>query len=667
MNLQQKYNTAVKQLIEWANAYYVEDNPLASDEEYDALLREVLSLEEQGVIKNIDSPTGKVGGDINITNKVQHPHQMYSQQDVFSIDELYLWLTNIMKNRTDELVFLLEPKYDGLSLKVIYQEGKLISATTRGDGKYGEDVTRNAVNIKNLPLTIPSKDYTEINGEVVISKSKFLEINAKREQDGLSLYANPRNLAAGSLRLLSPDECKNRGLEFFFWELVNNPKVDMKSTNVTNKYYKPFTDLGFKKQPYSFTDLNNDPEYIISVLGMILEELEFQRASDDIPVDGCVIKILNPDIREQLGYTNKFPRWSCAYKFKPVEMTTKILDIKLQVGRLGTITPVAVVKPILIDGSTVSSATLSNFEDIKRKDIRVGDEVTLIKSGDIIPKIVSIFKDRRGKNSVPYVAPIKCPTCDTLLVKDNSYLKCPNIRCNDRVCETLKYFTDRDHMDIQGFGNSIIRHLVEVGLVKAPVDLYKLNLHDLEVRTTFGDKTKVNLLRAVTNSFGKPLWLLIGSLGIPEVGRTISKTIFDKIGINILTATEDELLDMQGVGEVIAKNLADYTRNNYHTIQELIMMGRVNIAEKKVIAREWRPDIKEVVLSGSSSFGKHLFIEALEELGISVKGSVGKSTDLLIYGEGAGIKLDKANTLGILTLTYDQVYNELVENKIIKD
>lgn len=654
MNLQETYDKKVEQLIKWANAYYVDDNPLASDEEYDKLYHEVLELEKNDIVKNTDSPTNKVGGIKSTFAKVEHPNRMYSQQDIFNMEELDKWLDKINIEKVSTI--LVDPKFDGMSLKLIYKDGKLFQALTRGDGLVGEDVTNNALRVKNIPKTIKVNSYVEINGEVVISKSNFDIINKEREELELSLFANPRNLASGSMRVLDTNITAERNLEFIPWEVVSKPEND---TIGLDKFI--LEDLGFKVDSL-FRYIYNPDGDIVSFIKNIKKHILYinkHRATYDIPLDGSVIKIVDEDIKIDLGYTNKFPKWSVAYKFPAVEKTTKILDIKLQVGRLGTITPVAMLEPVNIDGSTVSNVTLNNFEDIKRKDIRVNDEVTLIKSGDIIPKIVSIFKDRRDVNSVPYTLPITCPTCKTSLIQENSYLKCPNTECEDRVVETLKYFTDRDHMDLPGFGDSVIRHLVKTKCIKNPLDIYKLTLNKIETKTLFGDKTKFNLITSITNSYGKPLWLLLGSLGIPEVGRTISKAIFSEIGINILTASESELLSLKGVGPKIAKNLSDYTKDNYEYLQELIAIAKVNTNKPDEIKRVWRPSIKEVVLSGSSSLGKHVFKDKLESLGISVKSGVSKSTDLLIYGDGSGSKLEKANSLGILTLTYDEVQDEL--------
>ena len=572
----QDYIKKVFTLLHWSKMYYVEDKPVASDEEYDRLYHEVKKYEEthpEDVISN--SPTTTVGGISNAFSKSIHKDRMWSQNDIFSKEELLQWLAGVYNvlNKQD-IEFALEPKYDGLSLKLTYKDGLLIKAVTRGDGVKGEDVTNNARVIKSIPLEIPYKKYLDINGEIVMLNSDFIIANERRDKEGKELFANPRNAAAGSLRTLDMKEVIDRKLTFYPWGL-NSDDVSEHMT-VSDKLLW-LEEMGFTKSP--MVKVVNNINSIMEFYQLMIKK----RSKLDVGLDGLLIKVNDVAFHRTLGYTNKYPKWSCAFKFPAVEKTTKILDIKLQVGRLGTITPVAMLDPITLDGSTVSNVTLNNFEDIKRKDIRILDEITLIKSGDIIPKVVSIFKDRRTKDSEVYKLPTNCPTCDTLLVQDNSYLKCPNVECIDRVTETLKYFTDRDHMDLPGFGDSVLRHLIDVKLISSPLDLYKLSLHGLESKSDFGSKTINNLLTSITNSLGKPLWLVLGSIGIPEVGRTISKVIFNEIGINILTASESELLSLKGVGPKIAKNLSEYTKNHFNYLQELIMMAKVNTLEKKVV------------------------------------------------------------------------------------
>ncbi len=655
--MQEEYNKLVTKLINWAKAYYVDDIPVATDIEYDELYHKVLDLETKNEITlNHNSPTQKVGGKVSTKfNKYQFDNRMWSQEDIFNNDELNKWLNRIPV----EASLIMEPKYDGLSLKLLYVNRVLKHAITRGDGLVGEDVTVNARTIKTIPLTLPdtAPDILEINGEVCMKYNDFDKLNEDRALKDKKLFANPRNAAAGSMRLLDSKEVSKRKLTFYPWELVNYHDLSSEY-NSKWKAMKYVYELGFKRPKHKFRLTNH------SKVQECYDRMLSTRDEHDVGIDGIVIKIEDSTIAEELGFTNKFPKWSVAYKFPAVEKVTVIKDIKLQVGRLGTITPVAEVTPIDLDGSMVSNATLSNFEDIARKDIRINDEVTIIKSGDIIPKIISVFKDRRDVNSKPYEAPTHCPTCNTLLVKDNSYLRCPNEQCVDRVAETIKMFVDREHMNIQGFGDSVIRHLIEVRLISNPSDIYTLSLHNLETKTMFGDKTRANLLKSIPMSFGKELWLLIGSIGIPEVGRTISKTIYKVLGKDMIYADKETLLSIKGVGEKIAVNLSEYTSKNKEYLERLIMLSNV------ITSEPIKTNGITVCISGSfTRDGKKLdrkeLSEILEEDGFTVVSKMTKGVDCLIAGLKTGeskMSFAEKNKIPTLYVTTDVNIPTMVES-----
>ena len=652
---QKDYDVKVTNLIAYSNAYHVLDKPLVSDDVYDKLYREIIELEKtEGLIINADSPTLKVGGHISDKfEKFEFENRMWSQEDIFNMEELTNWLSRVKPDTP----LVIEPKFDGLSLKLIYHDRVLTNAITRGDGHVGEDVTVNAKTIKSIPIKLPQAaplGLIEINGEVTIKFSDFEKMNEERSANGLSLLANPRNAAAGAMRTLDSKEVAKKCLIFCPWELVvlENPDIANKQpTDLWNRM-KFVYNLGFIRPKLKYLCKNHS-----SIEEVYNKFIEF-RKSTDIGLDGMVIKVDDLGLRQSLGYTKKFPKWSCAFKFPPVEKTTKILGIKLQVGRLGTITPVAKLEPVFIDGSTVSSATLSNFMEIERKDLRVGDYVTLIKSGDIIPKITYVFKERRAKDSVPTVKPTMCPCCEHKLVESNRSLKCININCGDKVINNLVAFADRGHMNIDGLGPALVTKLHEAGLVFNPIDIYRLTSDKLN-ELGLGALTISNLITAIEKSKGRQLPHLIGSLGIPEVGRTISKTIFDEIGDGMLTADVNTLLNIKGVGSAIAENLFEYTNDKENCLDELIVL--TNTVTKPVDAsdRTWRLNVNNVVMTGSAPLGKEHYKSLFESLNIKVGSSVSKNTDLVIYGDKAGTKLDKAKELGIETITYGELEDEL--------
>lgn len=652
--IENEYETKVLKLIKYSEAYHVLDKPLVSDDEYDKLYREVVSLERTIGTAHENSPTLKVGGVVSDKfEKYEFVNRMWSQEDIFNEEELSNWLRRLKKDT--ELV--LEPKYDGLSLKLIYNDRKLIRAVTRGDGFIGEDVTNNAKTIKSIPLVLPESapdGKIEINGEVAIKFSDFEKINEKRSKAGLTLLANPRNAAAGAMRTLDSTEVANKCLIFCPWDLVEMENADIanrKPEDLWNRM-KLVYNLGFIRPKAKFLCKRFE-----SIDTIYKKFIEFRKTTD-IGLDGMVIKVNDPDIRKELGYTNKFPKWSCAYKFPPIEKTTKILDIKLQVGRTGAITPVAKLEPVLIDGSTVRSVTLSNFMEIERKDIRLNDYVTLIKSGDIIPKITYIFKDRRTVDSVPITRPTVCPSCEHKLVVSNRSLKCVNINCGDKVVNNIVSFADRGHMNINGLGPSLVTKLYQSGLVKEPVDIYKLT-HDKLSKLNLGELTISNLLESIEKSKGVNLSHLIGSIGIPEVGRTISKTIFNTIGSEMLNADYNTLKNIKGVGDAIAVNLRDYTHDESNRLTELVELSKAVTGTIEKPDREWRPNVKTVTMTGSSDKSKHYYKELFEKLGIDIASSVSKNVDLVVYGVGAGLKLDKAIKLGVDTITYEDLEKEI--------
>jgi len=646
---QQQYNEKIETLIKWAYSYYVEDNPQATDEEYDNLSRECLEYEQNNPQNSHpNSPNKRVGGIVlDGFNKASHLSRMWSQEDVFNTAELENWI-NRAKKVEPNINFVCEPKFDGASLNLIYEDGKLKQAITRGDGSVGEDVTNNALTIHSIPLQIPYDGLIEIRGEIVIKKGDFLKINDLRLKNGEPLFANPRNAAAGSLRQLDPTVTANRKLFFYPWGVGEN------SLDIDNSYEQMqfIYDLGFLEPPLRVQTSNIDQ------IEKFYHEVIAARDGIEMMLDGMVTKINSIATQEELGYTVKFPRWSCAYKFPAVEKTTKVTDIVLQVGRTGAITPVAVVEPTLIDGSTVSRATLHNFDEIKRLDLKINDEVIIIKSGDIIPKITKVFKDRRDGTQQDITNPSHCPQCNSELLVEEILIKCQNLDCPSRVVNSIIYFASKNCLNIDGLGNKIVELLVKKGKIKDILDLYSLKYEDLEGLESFKEKKINNLLNAIEATKNSELHRVINALGIEHIGEVASKQLAYEFGENILNVTYEQVVSLDGFGEQMANSYLEFVRVNKELIKKLFEFIKPKI-EQRIEAVQNPFKDKTVVLTGTMSRSRGEVKKELESLGAKVSGSVSKKSDFLVYGEDAGSKYDKAVTLGVATLNEDE-YNQLL-------
>jgi len=648
---QQQYKEKVEILKAWAKAYYVDDNPIATDEEYDKLNREVLDFEQaHPTLIDPNSPTQRVGGVVlEGFKKANHLSRMWSQEDIFNTEELEDWIKRASKVvDRDTMQFVCEPKFDGASLNIIYQNGTLKQAITRGDGTTGEDVTVNVKTIQSIPLTIPYDGLIEIRGEVVIKKDDFLKINQERLANGEPTFANPRNAAAGSLRQLDSSITAKRKLFFNVWGVGQNSLTFSKSSEVINFIHS----FGFSKPPIQTICTT------VEEIEAVYHEIIKQRDTISMGLDGMVIKIDSLEAQSDLGYTVKFPRWSCAYKFPAVEKTTKLLDIILQVGRTGAITPVAVVEPTLIDGSTVSRATLHNFDEIQRLDLKIGDEVIIIKSGDIIPKITKVFTDRRDGSEQEIIPPTNCPKCDSELLVEDILIKCQNLDCPSRVVNSIIYFASKNCMNIDGLGNKIVELLVNKEKIKDVLDLYSLKYEDLDGLESFKEKKINNLLNAIEATKKSELHRVINALGIEHIGEVASKQIALEFGLNILDVTFEQLEQLDGFGEQMANSLLEFIRVNRDVMEKLFAIIQPTVLLKKVVEENPFKD-KTIVLTGTMSVSRGLIKEELENLGAKVSGSVSKKTDYVIYGEDAGSKYDKAVSLGVTTLT-EVEYKELL-------
>ena len=645
----EEYEKNIEKLISWAKAYYVDDEPIASDEEYDKLARECLEFENNNKnLINPNSPNRRVGGAIlKGFKKANHLSRMWSQEDIFNDKELEDWIKRASKVG-ENLEFFCQPKFDGASLNLIYENGILKQAITRGDGEVGEDVTQNAMTIQSIPLEISEKSLIEIRGEVVIKKSDFEDINIERLKNSESTFANPRNAAAGSLRQLDSSITSKRKLFFNAWGVGQN-SLNFEKTSVMMDY---IFSLGFVKTPMQTLVKNIDD------IKKLYENMIKKRDTFPMLLDGMVIKIDDITTQQDLGFTQKFPRWSCAYKFPAVEKTTKLKDIILQVGRTGVVTPVAIVEPVLIEGANVERATLHNFDEIQRLDLKIGDEIIIIRSGDVIPKITKVLKDRRDGNEKEILKPTICPDCSSELLIEDIMIKCQNLDCPSRVVNSIIYFASKNCLNIDGLGDKIVELLVNEKKIFDILDLYSLKYEDLENLEGFKEKKINNLLNAIENSKNSELHRVLTALGIEHIGEVASKSICSKFGLNLVDISFEDLISIDGIGEQMANSFLEFFRVNREFVLKLfdILKPKVTIKEE---AKDNPFKNKTVVITGTMSKSRDEIKLFLEDLGAKVSSSVSKKTDFVIYGADAGSKYDKAIELGIEILTEDEMYSKI--------
>ena len=649
MNLEQ-YKKAVELLNLYSYHYYVQDNPITTDEVYDKLYHEVLEYEENhedDILK--ESPTQRVGDVVSDGfYKASHLSRMWSLEDVFDADGLQKWLTKTYKLDSN-ISFYCEPKYDGASLNLIYENGELTQAITRGDGEVGELITQNVKTIRSIPLTIAHKDKIEIRGEVVIYKDEFERINEARLKLCEAVFANPRNAAAGSLRQLDSKITASRNLVFLPYGVGEN-SLEHKLLSQRMEY---IYSLGFKKPPLSATCRDFDE------IEAVYQEMNKKRESYAMMLDGMVIKVNEIAAQIDMGYTVKNPRFSVAYKFPAVEKITTLKEIILQVGRSGVVTPVAIVEPTNIDGVVVERATLHNFDEIDRKDIRINDKVIILRSGDVIPKIIKVLTHERKGNEVEYERPKNCPVCGSELLDEGVLLKCQNLKCEARVINSIIYFASKPCLNIDGLGSKIVEALFNAGVIKSVLDLFDLTLVKLLALDGFKEKKSRNLLNSLQNAKGCDYWRFINSLGIEHIGEVASKTLSERFGSGFIDAAKDEMVACDGVGEEMAESVLEFVRVNRETILKLQTILKPLEPKKREEAKENPFKAKSVVLTGSMSQSRDEIKEMLEELGAKVVSSVSKKTDFVIYGEDAGSKYDKAMSLGVAVLSEKEMRDKI--------
>ncbi|WP_461213433.1 NAD-dependent DNA ligase LigA [Lacticaseibacillus sp. GG6-2] len=638
----------VNQLNQWRTEYYTNDAPSVEDHIYDENYRRLQELEAAFPdLITADSPTQQVGGEIdNDLPKVPHPVPMLSMGDVFSLAELQDWATRLEGGVEQPLAYNVELKIDGLSLSLVYEGGKLVQGSTRGDGNIGEDVTKNVRTIPDIPQTLPEPLDIEVRGECYMPKAAFAKLNAAREAAGQSVFANPRNAAAGSLRQLDVAITKERQLATFMYTVIAPERYGVTTQHEALAFLKR---LGFATNPSSIvaSDLDAMDTYITT-----------QTADRDqlaYGIDGIVVKVNDLALQAQLGNTVKVPRWEIAYKFPPEEAETVIRDIEWTIGRTGVVTPTAVMDPVQLAGTTVSRATLHNEDQIRAKDVRIGDHVMLHKAGDIIPEVSRVVVAKRAADSKPAPIPTACPSCGETLVHldDEVALRCINPRCPAQVASQLTHFASRNAMNIDGLGPKIIAQLLERNLVQDVADLYQLTAESLSQLDKFKEKSINNLLKAIANSRQNSAERLVFGLGIRHVGGKAATLLLAHFGdLNALQqAMPEAIAEVDGIGPIIAASAAAWfaTDGAKQLLDELRAAG-VNFAytSGQPQATSGAFAGKTVVITGKfAEFSRPELAKLLTALGAKVTGSVSKKTDWLVAGDKAGSKLAKAQSLSV--------------------
>ena len=631
--------------------YYVLDDPQMQDFEYDQLLRELETLEAQyPQWKQPDSPTQRVGGAaLSKFEKVTHAVPLMSLQDVFSMEELEDFLTKILEQHPGT-AFSVEPKVDGLSVALEYENGLFVRGATRGDGVVGEDVTENLKTIPSIPMAIPSAPARLIvRGEVFMPKESFRKLNEEQEAEGKPLFANPRNAAAGSLRQLDPKIAAKRRLDILIFNVQLAEGVEFETHSQSLQYLR---DLHFKVIP---SQILSDPKEI----GKAVEAINENRENLTCDIDGAVIKVDSLALREQLGATAKFPRWAAAYKYPPEIKPTVVEDIVVQVGRTGVLTPKAVVRPVRLAGTTVTNATLHNQDFITQRDIRIGDTVLIRKAGEIIPEILEVDLSKRPENTQPYRLPACCPVCGapTEREEDGAFLRCTGAECPAQLSRNLAHFVSRDAMDIEGLGSAIVDALIEKGYLKSPADIYYLTLDNLKSLWQKGDTAANNLLTAIEESKQQDVSRLIYGFGIRQVGAKTARVLAAAFGNleNLMAADVEALTQVEDIGEITAQSIVSWFSQpqSEHLIRRLKEAG-VNMESLRKIT-DTRFAGKTFVLTGAlTKFTREEASQKIELLGGKVSGSVSKKTSFVVVGENAGSKERKARELGIPLLTEDE-------------
>lgn len=638
--------------------YYVLDNPTLTDQEYDRYMQELIKLEDKYPdLKQPDSPTVRVGGTvIDEFVKVKHEIPMLSLSNVFNESEIIAFDERVRKEVPNP-IYVCELKIDGLSVSLLYKNGKLVRGATRGDGVTGEDITHNVMTIKEIPLTLTEPIDIEVRGEIYMSKSSFEALNDLRKERGEELLANPRNAAAGSVRQLNSKIAASRSLSNFIYHLPNALDFGIHTHFEALEYMNK---LGFK------VNKNNKKVHGINELLDYINYWTINRNSLPYEIDGIVIKLDDIDKQQTLGFTSKYPKWATAYKFPATQVLTKLKEIKLTVGRTGQVTPNAILEPVRLAGSVISKATLHNEDYVKMKDIRIGDIVSIIKAGDVIPRVEKAMVERRTGEEKLFEMASSCPICSGNLVKIDAAYYCKNPFCDAKKIEELIHFVSRDAMNIEGFGEIIIEDFYNMGYLKTFPDFYQLFLKKEELMELegFGEKSINNLLDSIEKSKENSLERLLFALGIRYVGSKTAKILarhFKNID-NLISASYEELISIKDIGSSIAKSIVDYFHNEENlTIISKLKESHINMAylsEDIVTNQEFENNT--FVLTGSlESITRDEASALIEKNGGKTSSSVSKNTKAVIVGANPGSKYEKALSLNIPIWTEQEFLDKI--------
>lgn len=635
--------------------YYVEDNPSISDFEYDQMFAELKKLEEENpLFISPDSPTQRVGSVSEKFFPHKHKYRLYSLDNTYEYDDLEDWYKKIVKEYNDQEL-VCELKIDGLAMALTYEDGVFVRGVTRGDGITGEDITNNLKTVKAIPLKLFEPVSVEVRGEVYMPKESFENLNEENLKNGEKLFANPRNAAAGSIRQLDSKVTAKRDLSMFCYtaiftgDMKNPPKNHYDSLMYLKK-------LGFKVNP-NIRLCKNAKEAI-----EYCKEWDEKRFSLDYATDGVVIKVNDFLVQQEMGFTSRAPKWATAFKFPPEEVTTKLLSIEESVGKTGAITPIAILEPVQLGGSTVARASLHNFDEVGRLDVRIGDRVYIKKAAEIIPKVVKVIEDEEHYKLPEYVPPKKCPSCgsELQLHDEEVNLYCDNPDCPAKRCAKIEFWVSKDAMDIDKVGPSVIEQLYTKNFIKTPVDLYKLTMQDFMMLDLVKEKSAFNMFNAIQDSKNKSLSRLLTAFTIKNVGKETAGVLASEFGTldNLMNATIEDLSKVEGVGEIIAKDIFDFFRKpeTIQMIEELRSLGVEPAPPVQNLSDEFKG--KTFVLTGTlQNMTRDEASEIIKQMGGKTSSSVSKNTSFVVAGESAGSKLDKAQKLGVIILTENDFLN----------
>lgn len=661
MNEKEEYIKLLEEIRYHNNKYYNEDKPEIQDYEYDKLMQKLKDIEEKHPeFIDENSPTKKITGKVKSGfNKVTHEIAMQSLQDVFSKEEINSFKVKVETNLSRKLEYVVETKIDGLSVSLEYEKGVLVRASTRGNGLIGEDITENIKTLKNVPHKLTEDINIEVRGEVYLPKSEFERLNIKAEEEGKEPFANPRNAAAGTIRQLDSKLVAQRNLDVFIFNVQKSENEKNFETHLEELEY--CKKLGFNIIPYIKKCTT------IEEIELAIEEIENMRRTLPFDIDGAVVKINNLAVRKMLGSTTKVPKWAVAYKYPPEKKETEVLDILLQVGRTGVVTPLALLKPVVVSGSRIEKATLHNFEYLKQKDIHIGDTVLVHKAGDVIPEIDKVVLEKRDPNKlIKLDVPSVCPKCGEKLEKvgNEVALRCLNSECPAQLYRSIVHFAERDCMNIDGLGEAIVDQLIKSDSLgdkklKDMADIYYLRKEDLLKLEGFKEKSATNLINAIEKSKSNTLDKLIFALGIRHIGKKAAKELATKYEdiYSLMEANVDEISNINEFGSIMAESVVRFfSRKQTKEIIKKLDEAKVNLKGMKVQKSSNKLEGKTLVITGSfDDYSREDLTNIIESHSGKVSGSVSKKTNYLVAGEASGSKLDKAKTLGVEVLDINKL------------